>query len=82
MITENFRLLQELTHKKTRELDAYRQFQWNSIAGIKQEALVATQSEILESQLEAASQRAQTAAHLASGIIGLILGAIFSKKVE
>ena len=74
LITAIFKIMEEIVKRKIQNIDTYRQFQWNSIAGTEAAALSAAQSEVLEGQLQAASQRAQAAGQLASGIIGMSLG--------
>ncbi len=74
LITAIFAIMEEVVKQKIQNIDTYRQFQWNSIAGTEAAALSAAQSQLLEGQLEAASQRAQAAGQLAAGIIGMSLG--------
>ncbi len=74
LITAIFKIMEEVVKQKIQNIDTYRQFQWNSIAGTEAAALSAAQSQLLEGQLEAASQRAQAAGQLAAGIIGMSLG--------
>ncbi len=74
LITAIFKIMEEVVKQKIQNIDTYRQFQWNSIAGTEHAALAAAQATLLEGQLEAASQRAQAAGQLASGIIGMSLG--------
>ena len=74
LITAIFKIMEEIVKRKIQNIDTYRQFQCNSISGTEAAALSAAQSEVLEGQLQAASQRAQAAGQLASGIIGMSLG--------
>ncbi len=74
LITAIFKVMEEVVKQKIQNIDTYRQFQWNSIAGTEHAALAAAQATVLEGQLQAASQRAQAAGQLAAGIIGMSLG--------